>query len=50
MVSKTLAKTKSGNKSGCRSHEFFSVPGGKIFISSASIEKLVCFYGVKNLQ
>ncbi|BBW22328.1 hypothetical protein STN0717ENT53_26630 [Enterobacter kobei] len=50
MVSKTLVKSKSGNKSSCRSQEFFRVPTGKIFISSASIEKLVCFYGVKNLQ
>lgn len=50
MVNKTLANGKSGNKSSCRNHEFFSLPTGKIFISSARIEKLICFYGVKNLQ
>lgn len=50
MVSKTLTKSKSGNKTSCRSHEYFNVRTGKIFISSAIIEKLVCFYGVKNLE
>jgi hypothetical protein len=50
MPSKALTMSKSGNKSSCRSHKPFSMPSGKIFISSAIIEKLVCFYGVKNLQ
>ncbi|EPM8571322.1 hypothetical protein ACTR53_003226 [Escherichia coli] len=50
LPSKALTMSKSGNKSSCRSYKPFSMPSGKIFISSAIIEKLVCFYGVKNLE